>query len=366
MSGIFNQIPSASGAADSWDTITAAAANATTNNADFKIVYNTEKTSNDVAWDFRESTAATNGTSTGGVPNQIGMKLSTLAASTMSPLSVYSRGSHVFSVSPSAAQVLFASGTTSAPSISNAANTNIGFSFGTNLINVNTRATNSYVQTRFQNDVNDQTTILILDGAGVASGDSPALGLGSTTSGLFANNSLFGVKLLSVEQLRWVTGYSQYSYGSADAVAYAFNVRKSRGTVAVPTVLATGDALYTISGYGYTGAGETYQEGTRIRALATGSQDSANGLNGEVQFWTMATGNVIRERVAIKNQGWLTMGEVSVDPQNGDMPVLASVSIYMKNDKLVIAYASTNTVMNFITIPMDGSTTAWTHNATPP
>lgn len=109
-----------------WDTVGAAAGSATTANGTNNIVYNTAPTADSVAaWTFGETSAATNGTSTSGVPNQVLFKLATLAASTQSPLSVYSRGSHVFSVSPSTTQILAGTGTV----YSFAASTNSGISF---------------------------------------------------------------------------------------------------------------------------------------------------------------------------------------------------------------------------------------------
>lgn len=79
------------------------------------------------AFTFGETTAATNGTSTSGVPNQAIARFTTLAASTASPLQVYSRAAHVFSVAPDAAQVLFATGTIGNPVISFAADPTSGF-----------------------------------------------------------------------------------------------------------------------------------------------------------------------------------------------------------------------------------------------
>jgi len=107
---------SASGGSSTWDTIGAAAADATTANGAFQIVYNTAQTSNNkVAWTFGETSAATNGTSTSGIPNQILLKLATLAASTQSPLQVFQRGNHVFSVDPTNPQILAGNGTVTNP-----------------------------------------------------------------------------------------------------------------------------------------------------------------------------------------------------------------------------------------------------------
>lgn len=94
------------------------------------IVWNWASTTNTtIALSLGETTAATNGTSTSGVPNQAVLKLSTLAASTQSPLTVYSRGNHVFSVSPSTSQILLTDGSQSAPSLSFASSTNSGISW---------------------------------------------------------------------------------------------------------------------------------------------------------------------------------------------------------------------------------------------
>mgnify|MGYP001616054803 CR=1 FL=1 len=108
----------ASGGA-SLDAITAAAADqAGIANADWNIRWNWAKTTNsEQAFRFSESAAATGGTSTSGIPNQVLVYIDTLAASTMSPLSVYSRGSHVFSVSPTTAQILIPPGVVGTPSI---------------------------------------------------------------------------------------------------------------------------------------------------------------------------------------------------------------------------------------------------------
>lgn len=73
--------------------------------------------------------------------------------------------------------------------------------------------------------------------------------------------------------------------GSDDATAFALNARKARGTVAAPTVITTGDDLLTISGYGYVGATNTYQEAARITFDSTGTiSDSATGIGGVITF----------------------------------------------------------------------------------
>src|SRR3990167_7397412 len=117
------------GGASTLDGITAATADqAGIANADWNIVWNWQKTTNsEVAFELGESAAATGGTSTSGVPNQVLAKFSTLAASTMSPLSVYSRAAHVFSVSSTTVQLLFAAGSASAPILADAGATGNGW-----------------------------------------------------------------------------------------------------------------------------------------------------------------------------------------------------------------------------------------------
>lgn len=63
-------------------------------------------TDSTVAFTFGETSAATGGTSTSNVPNQVLAKFTTLAASTQSPWAVYSRGTFVAAVSPTTAQLI--------------------------------------------------------------------------------------------------------------------------------------------------------------------------------------------------------------------------------------------------------------------
>ena len=117
---------SASATLNGISAATGAATIASGNNTG--IVWNWANTTNTtVAFTFGETTAATNGTLNGsGVPNQVLLKLATLAASTQSPLSIYVRGAHAFSISPSSAQILGAVGAVGTPSYSFAALPNCG------------------------------------------------------------------------------------------------------------------------------------------------------------------------------------------------------------------------------------------------
>lgn len=63
--------------------------------------------------------------------------------------------------------------------------------------------------------------------------------------------------------------------------------------------------------------------------------------------------------------GFIIADEQDADPGTSDLDSLDSVAIYMKNNKFVIAYNNGGTI-TYITIPMDGSTTTWTHNTSAP
>jgi hypothetical protein len=83
----------------------------------------------------------------------------------------------------------------------------------------------------------------------------------------------------------------QTSKGSADAVAYAYNGRKARGTVAAPTVITTGDELLTINGAGYVGATNTYRTAAGVKLRSAGTiSDVTTGIGGEVVFATSSQG----------------------------------------------------------------------------
>lgn len=187
---------SPAGGASTWDAIGAAAGSATTANGTNNIVYNTAPTADTkVAWTFGETSAATNGTSTSGVPNQVLLKLATLAASTQSPLSIFVRGNHLCSVSPSTTQLLFAA-SSSTPAIAVATQTNTGIAF--NIANVDfwIGGTQSYSFT---------TTVL---GTPLGSGSAPIIrSLSEFSTGIFfASNNVMGVGDTTAGEIARFTG----------------------------------------------------------------------------------------------------------------------------------------------------------------
>jgi hypothetical protein len=117
------------------------------------------------------------------------------------------------------------------------------------------------------------------------------------------------VAIANAENSRWITDAYQLSRGSADATSYAHNFRKSRGSVASPTVITTGDDLATISGFGYVGATNTYQEACRITFDSTGSiSDSATGIGGIIRFLTATVGAEPAEACSIQSGSFVTAG----------------------------------------------------------
>lgn len=279
------------------DAVSAAVGNqAGISNGNFNIRWNWAKTTDgQTAFEFGESAASTGGTSTSGVPNQVIGKFSTLAASTASPLSVYSRAAHVFSVSPSTAQILAADGSAAAPTYSFASASTTGFYGGSTL--------------RFS-VAGIQTAILTGSNFRIVSGSAtvPAItDLTSSNTGLFwpATDTIGIANTTDGEWIRWSSFVQQVSRAGANTTAYAINARKSRGTVASPTVITTGDDLLKIGAFGYVGATNTYVEAANITFDSTGTiTDSSTGVGGIIRFNTRAVGGAVTE--AFNVQGGAT------------------------------------------------------------
>ncbi len=261
----------------------ATAANTIANGNNTGQVWNWANTTNTtVAMTFGETTAATNGTSTSGVPNQVLVKLTTLATSTQSPLSVYSRALHVFSVSPTTRQILATDGTTSVPAYSFSSGTNFGISLSGNDLNFSASGSNYFTVA---------SNVVSVNGTPFQPQDGSVSSLGirnsSQNAGFFFASNVIGIRVGTGENSRLIAGGLQASYAAADTVSYAINSRKSRGTVASPTVITTGDDLLTLSGYGYVGATNTYQIGAKIRFTSSGTvTDAPDGFAKSMEVWT--------------------------------------------------------------------------------
>ena len=354
----------AASGSSTWDTIGAAAGDGSTNNGTNRIVYNTAPTADSrIAWRFSESTAASGGTSTSGVPNQVLLQLDTLASSTQSPLKVLSRGSFVFAVSPTAAQILLPpSGTTAAPNIcaTNSTNTGMFFTAVANRITfscggVDTLRLGSQVLIRsFNSDVTADLTDLT-----------------SQNSGLGIGNQLVRVVINGVENTYFGNGLVNQSKYATDAVGYAINLRKARGTISAPTVITTGDDLATVSAFGYVGS-TGFVEAARIKFDSTGTiANTTSGVGGIVRIEAAAVGAVGPSEIArftratTTGGGWMTMDEADANPGTGDLAADEEVAMYRKADKLVFAYNAAGT-MNYLVFTLDGSTTTFTNSTTAP
>lgn len=362
----------AAGGGATLDGITAATADeAGIANADWNVRWNWAKvTDSEVALELGESAAATGGTSTSGIPNQVLLKLSTLAASTMSPFQIYNRGAHVLSIDPTTGSLVVG---TADPGYSFANDTDTGmgqasantvgfWAGGSERVRVastgvlsavlGTAAAPSYSFTGATNVgmYTEDGGALNFAVGGVAvmdMGDSflrfrtagtvaaPNIATTSTVNtGLFVG-TLVGIAVGGVEQARYTSGVYQASKGTADAVAYAMNVRKSRGTVASPTVITTDDNLLTLSGYGYVGAANTYQEAAQILFDSAGTiSDSTTGIGGVVDILTAIVGAEPALRMRIDNVGHIvtsgtapTMGACGTGPSVAGNDMVMEITV---------------------------------------
>jgi hypothetical protein len=71
------------------------------------------------------------------------------------------------------------------------------------------------------------------------------------------------------------------------------------------------------------------------------------------------------ERARVDHAGHFILTELGVDPSTSVLSSLGQMAVYMKNNKFVIGYNNGGTI-TYISIPMDGSTTTWTHSTTAP
>ena len=326
-------------ASAAWTGITAGSGSATTDNGDSDIVYRVaQTTASRISWRFTESAA---GVSTG---TPVVVQIDTVAASTAIPLMVKSRTNEVFRISATTTQILAANGAKALPAYSFQADSDSGifFSAGSGLGIAHNGVDTLFVQS---------SKVRISETSSVATdGDAPG------TLNVFDTASTFT---------------TLFRRSSADATGSSITGRKSRGTLSSPTVITTADDLLTISGYGYVGSTNTYQEAARITFDSTGTiSDSATGIGGIIRFSCAAVGaepaEVLKLQAATTTGGgWAIMDEADANPTATELAADDAVAIYNKADKLVFAYNNGGT-MTYISIPLDGSTTTWTHSTSAP
>ena len=196
--------------------------------------------------------------------------------------------------------------------------------------------------------------------------------LGSAqTTGFDEANQRFGVLTASPSALLTVAS-AQTSVNVVEADQYSnngtgvnFSGRKSRGaTVGAHTALTTNDVIIAFRSAGSDGS--AFGSGFAfLRTLATEAFTStAQGTKVQIQT-VPNTSLTAAVRAIFEESGHFILPELATDPTTTHLAADAAVSIYNKNDKFVIAYNNGGTI-TYISIPLDGATTTWTHNTTAP
>lgn len=117
----------------------------------------------------------------------------------------------------------------------------------------------------------------------------------------------------------------------------------------------------------------TYTSSTSYERLAIDWQASANlcklgtekgSGGGTARALAFMTDSVERMRL-LADKPVLVFDEADADPGTGDLDDADSFALYRKGDKLVIAHNVGGTI-NYLTIPLDGSSTAWSQGTTAP
>lgn len=93
--------------------------------------------------------------------------------------------------------------------------------------------------------------------------------------------------------------------------------------------------------------------------------ENARNFFGSAAFNGFGTASPLTKLHVEGTNGWALLDEQDADPTSTQLDSLDSGAIYFKNNKLVIAYNNGGTI-TYVTIPLDGSTTTWTHNTTAP
>ena len=173
-----------------------------------------------VSFEFGESAASTNGTSTANVPNQFIAKFSTVAASTASPIGFYSRALFVAAISPTSRQMIYTTGSASAPPICFTTGLNNGIYESSGICM-------TYGGTQAAKFTDTQAFLR------VGSGATPALtDLGFGNAGLFWGNAILGFSASGAEVGR-ISG-TNFVWGTA-----ALATTATDGFLYIPTCAGT-------------------------------------------------------------------------------------------------------------------------------
>lgn len=114
--------------------------------------------------------------------------------------------------------------------------------------------------------------------------------------------------LLHVASNTTALGLTIFEQASADTDSFDLNFRKTRGTVASPTAITSGDALGIIAFRGYSGAAG-YVTAASIRAVSSGTIATTRVASSLVfATGTDAAPTVLTDRMTILNSGFVGIG----------------------------------------------------------
>lgn len=196
--------------------------------------------------------------------------------------------------------------------------------------------------------------------------------------------------LLSADNQNHVNAFRLKSDGSLQvdaSSATAFQVRNNAGTP-IFVVDTSGAGASAFAGLMNIGSGaaptatldivgtSTNSVDLKMRTVSWGSfrilvAGATPGLTtlGTANGTPMAFQTNGTERMRLLTGGHAVLTELAADPSAADLTSGANakdrLGFYMKNDKLVFAYNNAGTV-TYISIPLDGSTTTWTHSTSAP
>lgn len=147
--------------------------------------------------------------------------------------------------------------------------------------------------------------------------------------------------------------------------AARFTIRRANGDAGSETAVLSGEVIGNLNFRGHTGSGFTTGVAT-INVIAAENFTTAPAWGTDLVILTTANGTSgLVERLRISQGGWLIAKELSTDPTTTQLTASDHFTVYRKNDKLVFAYNNGGTI-TFLSIPLDGSTTTWTHNTSAP
>lgn len=159
-----------------------------------------------------------------------------------------------------------------------------------------------------------------------------------------------GGQQLGTTSLRWAQ-FNGNNINIANGAEFRWNTltRLTAGVDGFPIIIADA-GIASNCGWIF---GRNDTNGVRLRRVSTVLETR---LGGDSDYATHVAGG-------------FRCGERAADPSAADLTSGANakdrVQMYMKNDKLVFAYNAAGTV-TYVSIPLDGSTTTWTHSTSAP